>query len=122
MDDRARDIRALRDSGILDAACYAACYADVGHSGEDPHAHSVDHGWREWWQPNFYFDPAWYSAHDPDILGAGFTPVLHDLLHGDAENRRPGEPDEKFRPLPDGARLGYLVAPIRDSMRRALGD
>ncbi|MGG5809979.1 glycoside hydrolase family 99-like domain-containing protein [Falsiroseomonas sp. CW058] len=89
-DRRAREIEALRDSGILDAAWYVAHNADLGHSGEDPHAHYVDRGWKEGRAPNFYLDPRWYLDSNPDIRGAGFDPVLHYLLHGDAEGRRPG--------------------------------
>jgi hypothetical protein len=87
---RAREIQALRESGIFDAAWYAATYADVGYSGEDPHEHYVDRGWKEGRAPNFYLDPGWYRDHNADVREAGFDPVLHYLLHGDAEARRPG--------------------------------
>jgi glycosyltransferase involved in cell wall biosynthesis len=87
---RARDIQALRDSGLLDTAWYAAHNPDVGHSGVDPHEHYVDHGWKQGRAPNFYLDPGWYLANHPDVRDAGFDPVLHYLLHGDAEGRNPG--------------------------------
>ncbi len=89
-DRRTREIGALRDSGIFDAEWYVAAYADIGHSGEDPHEHYVDRGWKEGRAPNFYLDPGWYCDNNPDIRDAGFDPVLHYLLHGDAEGRRPG--------------------------------
>lgn len=87
---RAREAQALRESGILDAAWYAARNTDVGHSGADPHEHYVDQGWKEGRAPNFYLDPGWYRDGNPDVCEAGFDPVLHYLLHGDAEGRRPG--------------------------------
>jgi glycosyltransferase involved in cell wall biosynthesis len=87
---RAREVQALRESGLLDAAWYAARHPDIGHSGADPHEHYVDQGWQEGRAPNFYFDPGWYREGNPDVRDAGFDPVLHYLLHGDAEGRRPG--------------------------------
>lgn len=87
---RAREIQALRDSGIFDAAWYAARNADLAHAGGDPHEHYVDIGWKQGRAPNFYLDPDYYRQNNEDIRSAGFDPVLHYLLHGDAEGRRPG--------------------------------
>jgi glycosyltransferase involved in cell wall biosynthesis len=90
LERRAREVQALRDSGIFDAAWYATHNADVGHAGLDPVEHYLDRGWRERRAPNFYLDPAWYEKHHADVRGAGFDPVLHYLLHGDREGRAPG--------------------------------
>jgi len=87
---RARDLRALEDSGVFDAAWYAAANADVSHSGQDPAEHYIDLGWKEGRAPNFYLDPAWYIAHNADVREAGIDPVLHYIMHGDAEGRTAG--------------------------------
>ncbi len=86
----APDIQALVDSGILDAAWYAANNVDVAHGGLDPVTHFLTQGWREGRRPNYYLDPAWYLAQNPDVRDAGFDPVLHYVMHGDVENRQPG--------------------------------
>jgi len=87
---RQRELLALEQSGMFDAAWYAAHHADVGHSGVDPAGHYIDTGWQEGRRPNFYMDPAWYLATHVDVREAGLNPVLHYILHGDAEGRAPG--------------------------------
>lgn len=87
---REREVQALQESGIFDAEWYAAHNADVGHSGEDPHTHYINKGWKEGRAPNFYLDPAWYLQKHADVREAGVDPVLHYLLHGDFEGRAPG--------------------------------
>lgn len=87
---QAQELRALSDSGIFDAAWYAANNADVAHGGEDPARHFVSRGWREGRRPCFYLDPAWYLAANPDVRDAGFDAVLHYVMHGDQEGRRAG--------------------------------
>ena len=44
---QAQELQALADSGIFDAAWYAANNADVAHGGDDPARHFVSRGWRE---------------------------------------------------------------------------
>lgn len=87
---RARDLRALADSGIFDARWYTEAHVEVGHGGLDPAEHFIDCGWKRGWAPNFYLDPAWYIAHNQDVREARIDPVLHYIMHGDAEGRAAG--------------------------------
>ncbi len=80
----------LRDSGLFDAAWYAAAHPDAGHAGGDALQHYAEIGWTQLRPPNFYLDPAWYRANNPDVREAGIDPLQHYIMHGDAEGRAPG--------------------------------
>jgi hypothetical protein len=83
------DMRAIRRSGLFDAAWYSARYGDVGRSGIDPLYHYVRHGASEGRDPNPDFDSAWYSRRYPDAREAGGNPLLHYIRTGAAEGHDP---------------------------------
>ena len=90
--DRWTARRAIKRSGLFDAAWYTMSYPDVVAARTDPLDHFLRQGWREnrWPGPNF--DTAFYRhAHD-DV--AGINPLIHYVRHGYAENRAIKAPEQ----------------------------
>ncbi|CAM4334424.1 Glycosyltransferase 2-like domain-containing protein [Bordetella tumbae] len=54
------------------------------------------------------FDPVWYLDQYPDVLRAGFDPVVHYVRHGAQERRKPGpwfDTEEYLEAVGDGAEV-----------------
>lgn len=82
----------LASSGWFDAQWYLVQYPDVA---ADPHyrVHPLEHyfhcGGFEGRKPCAGFDSAFYLAHYPDVAEQGINPLLHFVMHGQQEQRRP---------------------------------
>ncbi len=72
-------------------------------------------GWRSGRNPNPYFDCAYYLAQNPDVRAAGVNPLLHYLLDGDREARRP---TDFFDPA--WYRAAYAVPPTQTCLTHFL--
>jgi hypothetical protein len=82
------DVSVVEASGLLDRDWYLASYPEAGARAE-PLIHYCQTGWREGWQPNPYFDPAWYSKTYGTELVPDENPLLHYIRRGERENSWP---------------------------------
>jgi glycosyltransferase involved in cell wall biosynthesis len=76
----AREVKLIRQSGLLDAAYYVQQYPDVGSSGMDPIDHFVRHGWPEGRNPSMTFDTRYYMRRYME--GETGNPLMHYLASG----------------------------------------
>lgn len=84
--------RLLSESGLFDAAWYAARHGDIALSGLDPLAHFLAIGWRLGRDPGPGFDGRAYLAAHGDVAESGMNPLEHYLRFGAAEGRAPRPP------------------------------
>ncbi|MDP4025837.1 hypothetical protein Q8W71_24710 [Methylobacterium sp. NEAU 140] len=79
--------RAIRDSGLFDAAWYAARHPDAA---DDPVAHFAAHQNTAEVDPNPLFDTEWYLRRTPEAAAPGESAFLHYLAHGVRPGVDPG--------------------------------
>lgn len=87
----------FRASGILDADWYA-WFNDLP-SPDHSETHYWAVGFKQLLRPNPYFDPEWYLRTYPEVLGSGWSPVMHYAIRGWVENKNPSRflNTERFR-------------------------
>jgi rhamnosyltransferase len=81
--------RAMRRSGLFDAAWYLETYPDVEGAGSDPLFHYARHGAAEGRQPNRFFDVGWYLLQCPHVAALRLNPLTHYLRSGAARGLSP---------------------------------
>ena len=102
------DLDAVRDS--FDADWYRATYPDVEGDDEALMAHYMTEGWRQRRDPSPHFSTGDYLDLYADIDGSGSNPLLHYVLFGRYEGRRPK--DGHAQPLiRDPAASGFSGLP-----------
>lgn len=69
---------------LFDADHYLTRYPDARHSGLDPLAHYLTHGWQEGRNPSAGFDTAFYRERFMSGDTADICPLLHYHLYGRA--------------------------------------
>lgn len=69
---------------LFDAGHYLTRYPDAQHSGLDPLAHYLTHGWQEGRNPSAGFDTAFYRERFMSGDAADICPLLHYHLYGRA--------------------------------------
>ncbi|SNR72406.1 glycosyltransferase family 2 protein [Puniceibacterium sediminis] len=84
---RARFARALRHSGLFDAAWYLRHHPDGAQGGPDPLAHFLRLGHALGRAPGPQFSPRAYLLANPDVAAAGVDPLHHYLSRGRDEGR-----------------------------------
>ncbi|MBU3682903.1 MAG: glycosyltransferase [Phycisphaerales bacterium] len=109
----AREVLAIRESGLFDVRHYLEQYPDVRDDGMDPVVHYVRHGWREGRNPYPTFDTAYYRQHH--ALGDDDNPLIHYLREGFAARLHTSEEYrlEAARQRDRGDRAGVLDATRR---------
>ncbi|MDO6460986.1 glycoside hydrolase family 99-like domain-containing protein [Granulosicoccaceae sp. 1_MG-2023] len=75
----------IRESGLVDEVWYREQYKVEG----DVVSHYCREGQKAGNHPCYYFDDEFYLAQNPDVANSGLMPLLHFVLHGQAELRRP---------------------------------
>lgn len=75
-------------SGLFDRDWYLARYPEAG-GREDTLVHFCRDGWRNGFQPNPYFDPAWYARTYGSEFFPGEHPLMHYIRRGERENAWP---------------------------------
>ncbi len=86
---RADAFAIIKRSGLFDANYYSMTYQLVNQFDvllED----FLDSDTEMNRRPNPYFEPSWYLDAYPDVTGSKMPPLVHYILHGDAEGRWPG--------------------------------
>ncbi|MBW2112688.1 MAG: glycosyltransferase, partial [Deltaproteobacteria bacterium] len=81
------EYRAIRKSGLFDAAYYTGQIHNMGKL--NPLAHYVKHGAKEGKRPHPLFDPAYYLAQNPDVAELKPNPLAHFVKYGVREGRDP---------------------------------
>jgi GT2 family glycosyltransferase len=111
----ARQVRAIRESELFDAAWYRARVRETGEALADPAEHYCRIGAFQGLDPGPRFSSAGYWEANPDVALAGLNPLAHYLLHGRAERRpvAPGAPSGRLPPP-------GILARWRQSARLAL--
>ena len=71
-------------AALFDADHYLTRYPDALHSGPDPLAHYLTHGWQEGRNPSVGFDTAFYRERFMSGDAAVICPLLHYHLYGRA--------------------------------------
>ena len=74
---------------LFDSAFYAARYSLSAFDDADLYRHYLYTGRLIGYNPNEYFDTAWYLTHNRDIRGFLVNPLDHYLEHGAMEGRDP---------------------------------
>jgi len=74
---------------ILFDADYYASHLDKIPKNKTLLEHFLDEGWKKNFSPTPYFDFNFYCASYPDIKNAGLNPLVHYLIHGEDEGRKP---------------------------------
>jgi glycosyltransferase involved in cell wall biosynthesis len=82
-------VRAVKESGLFDAAWYARRYPDVATEGIDPATHYAVHGGREGRWPHPLFHGDLYLAANPTLRAEGINPLLHYVERGAAAGQAP---------------------------------
>ncbi|MGH1569970.1 rhamnan synthesis F family protein [Methylobacterium sp. P31] len=82
-------VRAVKESGLFDAAWYARRYPDVVAEGLDPALHYAVHGGREGRWPHPLFHGDFYIAANPVLRAEGVNPLLHYMAEGAAAGQAP---------------------------------
>ncbi|ESR27431.1 glycosyltransferase family 61 protein [Lutibaculum baratangense] len=75
---------------LFDTSLYLDQHPDRARE-RTPLEHYVRRGWRDALRPHVLFDPAFYLAQCPE--SAGSNPLIHFLLHGRGDNKRPTAED-----------------------------
>lgn len=109
---------------LFDADHYLTRYPDALHSGPDPLAHYLTHGWQEGRNPSAGFDTAFYRERFMSGDAADICPLLHYHLYGRAAALPPTrrEAMERSRALAAGQRdpaqdlLSGLPAEVRAAL------
>ncbi|MCF8104309.1 MAG: glycosyltransferase [Desulfohalobiaceae bacterium] len=78
----ARDIEAVRKSGLIDETWYLQHYPDVAAAGMDPVEHYLRHGIEDGRDPGPCFAAAWYEQKYEEARQSGLNPVLHYVRSG----------------------------------------
>jgi hypothetical protein len=109
------EIRAIRQTGLFDAAWYQRRNPDIRDAGMSPIVHYVAHGERENRAPNPWFDPIWYRASHS--LPPHERPLLHYAATGEALGLRPSP---RFDPVwyRKAYNLSATRSPLVDFLRR----
>ncbi|MEA2019484.1 MAG: glycosyltransferase, partial [Campylobacterota bacterium] len=67
----------IHKTGLFDAEYYLSVYTDIASSGADPLKHFCEHGWKEFRNPNSWFNTLEYSTqHSMDM---SYNPFIHYL-------------------------------------------
>lgn len=72
----------IESCGLFVRDWYLAKYPDVRASSMDPLDHYCRYGWKEGRQPNYYFDPVWYSKSACYTPEAGVPELIHYFKTG----------------------------------------
>lgn len=83
----ARQIYAIRRSGLFDIGWYLEQNADVAESGLDPILHYVRYGAVEGRDPAPWFSTSAYVQANPDVASSSINPLYHYIRFGIAEGR-----------------------------------
>ncbi|MDP4001960.1 rhamnan synthesis F family protein [Methylobacterium sp. NEAU K] len=75
-------VRAVKESGLFDAAWYARRYPDVVGEGIDPAVHYAVHGGREGRWPHPLFHGDLYLDTVPGLRAEGVNPLIHYVERG----------------------------------------
>ena len=111
----ASEYRTLARSGLFLPDWYAGAYQLACPAGTDLLAEFCRSGWRSGRNPNPYFDGAYYLAENTDVRAAEINPLLHYLLDGDREARRPVDFFD-----PAWYREAYAVSPTQTCLAHFL--
>ncbi|WDZ80928.1 glycosyltransferase (plasmid) [Ensifer adhaerens] len=84
------ELRAIRDTGLLDPEFYLTKNPDVAASKIDPAVHYLNFGWREGRDPSARFSTKDYLAENPDVSASGINPLVHYSVYGRWEKRKIG--------------------------------
>jgi GT2 family glycosyltransferase/glycosyltransferase involved in cell wall biosynthesis len=82
------DIGPLLQCGVLNPEWYAARYDGPYDRLDMLREFFLDPGCRAY-SPSVYFDSDFYLAQNPDVEAAGINPLVHYVMHGEAEGRCP---------------------------------
>ena len=82
-------VRAVKESGLFDAAWYARRYPDGVGEGRDPALHYAVHGGREGRWPHPLFHGDLYLDTVPGLRGEGVNPLIHYVERGAAAGIKP---------------------------------
>ncbi|WP_336485515.1 glycosyltransferase [Methylobacterium nigriterrae] len=123
MPDRAlrRTMEIIRESGLFDAAWYAARYPEAVTGTGDALRHFVTRGAAAGHRPNPVFDTDWYTRSYPESVRAGMNPLRHYIARGLASDLRPSplfDPAWYRASYPDAA----AVPPSRGGLLRHFLD
>ena len=93
-------VELIKKSGLFDENYYLETYPDVKdylekHHGvpSDTIAHYLKFGAKELRNPSKKFNTHYYLETYPDVERSGLNPLLHYILHGHKEGRRPCKPN-----------------------------
>lgn len=108
-------IESLASVGIFNLAWYRRQYGLQSKDEELIHGFLHDPGCKRF-SPSIYFNSEYYLFHNPDVEQEDINPLLHYLLHGELEGRRPNPLFDPFcyrRQLRErgiNIEKGYLLA------------
>lgn len=84
-------------SGLFDRDYYRSSYPEIDYGCKDLLWHFLRTGWREGKNPSEDFDTSFYLRTNKDVQRAGFNPLLHYIIAGKAEGRRPNQSSQSVQ-------------------------
>lgn len=93
----AKDLEAIKASGLFDELWYLERHPDVARLGIGAIEHYLWLGWRLGRDPSRHFRTNDYLAARPDVAAAGMNPLLHFIKHGNSHDRSTLPPVKMFR-------------------------
>lgn len=85
--DWSEDVCAVQESDLFDAGWYVRKTTQPGAKLKTAAKHYVTKGARAGDAPSAGFDGSAYHEMNPDVMSAGFNPLLHYIRHGISERR-----------------------------------
>ena len=74
---------------LFDEEFYRARYGDTIPSGVDPVDDYLERGWTLGYDPSERFSTNYYLERNKDVAESGFNPLVHYVMYGREEGRRP---------------------------------
>ena len=79
----------IRKSNLFNRKFYRSSYGIARYINAETHFHTI--GWKKGFQPSPFFDTQFYLKSYRDVQEIGINPLIHYLLDGGPELRRPTE-------------------------------